>query len=133
VTLALRRLCDHESPIATRCRPQSTGIEVMMRGSSGDRGEVGVLVLMLSTVLFVSLSAATVSIGVRMVERTQAQTAADAAVLGAVGGGHEAALMLARRHGAELLTFTRGPGARDVTVVVRVGTATAAAAATDEP
>jgi hypothetical protein len=123
----------HELPIATRCRRQSTGIEVMMRGSSGDRGAVGVLVLMLSTVLFVSLSAATVSIGGRMVDRAQAQTAADAAALGAVVGGHGAAQMLAQRHGAELLTFTRGPGASDVTVVVRVGTATASAAATDEP
>jgi hypothetical protein len=105
----------------------------MMRGSNGDRGAIGVLVLMLSTVLFVSLSAATVSIGGRMVDRTQAQTAADAAALGAVVGGHGTALMLAQRHGAELLTFTRGPGASDVTVVVRVGTATASAAATDEP
>jgi hypothetical protein len=131
--LRFGRLCDHESPIATRCRRQSTGIEVMMRGSNGDRGAVGVLVLMLSTVLFVSLSAATVSIGGRMVDRTQAQTAADAAALGAVVGGHATALVLAQRHGAELLTFTRGPGASDVTVVVRVGTATASAAATDEP
>jgi uncharacterized membrane protein AbrB (regulator of aidB expression) len=104
-----------------------------MRGTKDDRGQVGVLVLMMSTALFASLAAATVSIGARMVDRTQAQTAADAAALGAVAGGHGTVLMLAQRHGAELLTLTRGPGARDVTVVVRVRTATASAAATDEP
>jgi hypothetical protein len=101
--------------------------------SSSDRGQVGVLVLLMATVLFVSLSSATVSVGARMVDRTRAQTAADAAALGAAAGGHGTALMLARRHGAELLTLTRGPGERDVTVVVRVRTATASAAATDEP
>jgi hypothetical protein len=122
-------------PVADRdaCRRQSTGIEVTMRGTKDDRGQVGVLVLMMSTALFASLAEATVSIGARMVDRTQAQTAADAAALGAVAGGHGTALMLAQRHGGELLTLTRGPGARDVTVVVRVRTATASAAATDEP
>jgi hypothetical protein len=101
--------------------------------SSRDRGQVGVLVLMVAAVLFGALSAATAAIGARMVERTQAQTAADASALAAVAGGHGAALSLAQRNGATLVTFTRGPGARDVTVVVRVGAATASAAATDHP
>lgn len=100
---------------------------------SSDRGQAGVLVLMMSTVLFVSLSAATAAVGARIIDRTQAQTAADASALAAVAGGRGAALTLAERHGATLLTFTRGPGARGVTVVVRVGTATAGAAATDQP
>ncbi len=104
-----------------------------MDRSNGDRGQAGVLVLIVSAVLFVSLSAATVTFGARLVDRTRAHTAADAAALGAVVGGHGAALTIAQRNGATLLTFTRGPGERDVRVVVRVGTATASAAATDEP
>jgi hypothetical protein len=104
-----------------------------MRRSSCDRGQVGVLVLIVSAVLFVTLSTATVTIGARMVDRTRAQTAADAAALGAVTGGHAAARTLAQRHGATLVTFSRGPDPGEVTVVVRVGTATAGAAATDQP
>jgi hypothetical protein len=105
----------------------------MMRGSSDDRGQVGVLVLIVSAVLFVSLSAATVTIGSRMVDRTQAQTAADAAALGAVVGGPGLARVLAARHGATVVAMSRGPELGEVTVVVRVGTATASAAATGAP
>jgi hypothetical protein len=48
-------------------------------------------------------------------------------------GGREAAETLARRYGATLLSFTRGPDGGRVTVVVRLGTATADAAASDAP
>ena len=104
-----------------------------MRASNGDRGQAGLLVLIVSAVLFVALSAATAELGGRMVERAQAQTAADAAALGAVDGGHRAARSLAQRHGATLLEVTHGPGPGDVTVVVRLGTATASAAASATP
>ena len=104
-----------------------------MRTSSPDRGQAGLLVLIVASVLFVALSAATVTMGGRMLDRMQAQTAADAAALGAVVGGYGAAELLAQRHGATLVAVTRGPGGGAVTVVVRVGTATASAAATDAP
>ena len=89
--------------------------------------------LMASVALFVALSAATVELGGRMVDRAQAQTAADAAALGAVVGGHGAARSLAQRHGATLVGLTHGPGVGEVSVVVRLGTATATAAASDVP
>ena len=54
--------------------------------SGRDRGQAAVLVLMLATVLFVSMSAALVEIGGRVIDRTRAQTAADAAALGAIIG-----------------------------------------------
>ena len=104
-----------------------------MRRSSGDRGHAGVLVLIVAAVLFVALSAATVEFGGRMVDRAQAQTAADAAALGAVVDGHGVARALAQRHGAILIGLTNGPGVGEVTVVVRLGTATATAAASAAP
>ena len=101
--------------------------------SRRDRGQAAVLVLMLATVLFVSMSAALVEIGGRVIDRTRAQTAADAVALGAIIGGRGAAETLARRHGATLVSFAHGPDAGRVTVVVRLGTATADAAASDAP
>jgi hypothetical protein len=105
--------------------------EVTMSGR--DRGQAAVLVLVLATVLFISMSAALVAVGGRVIDRTRAQTAADAAALGAIIGGREAAETLARRHGATLVSFARGPDAGRITVVVRLGTATADAAASDAP
>ena len=104
-----------------------------MRVSSGDRGQAGVVLLMVSAALFVALSAATVELGQRIIDRAQAQTAADAAALGAVLGGHGAARSLAHRHGATLVELSHGPGVGEVTVVVRLGTAIARAAASDAP
>jgi hypothetical protein len=101
--------------------------------SGRDRGQAAVLVLVLATVLFVSMSAALVDVGGRVIDRTRAQTAADAAALGAIIGGREAAETLARRYGATLVSITRGPDAGRITVVVRLGTATADAAASDAP
>lgn len=101
--------------------------------SGRDRGQAAVLVLVLATMLFVSMSAALVDLGGRVIDRTRAQTAADAAALGAVTGGRRVAEAMARRHGATLLSFERGPDAGRVTVVVRLATATADAAASDGP
>ncbi len=91
------------------------------------------LVVIVAAVLFVSLSAAVGSLGGGLIERTRAQTAADAAALGSLAGGRRAAAQLAERHGATLVTFRLGPEPGRVTVVVRVGSATAMAAATDAP
>ncbi len=105
----------------------------MMMESGRDRGQAAVLVVMVAMVLFVALSAALVALGGHMIDRTRAQTAADAAALGAVAGGPSAAVALAGRHGAILVSFERGPASGQVTVVVRVGSATATAAASDAP
>ncbi|HUS41270.1 MAG TPA: pilus assembly protein TadG-related protein [Ilumatobacteraceae bacterium] len=104
-----------------------------MPTSTRDRGQAAVLVLILATVLFVALSSALVTVGGRMIDRTRAQTAADAAALAALVGGPEAARTLAQRHGASLLSLTFGPASGQVDVEVRLGTATARAAASDAP
>lgn len=101
--------------------------------SGRDRGQAAMMVLVLATVLFASMSVALVDLGGRLIDRTRAQTAADAAALAAIVGGHEAAEKLAQRHGATLVSFERGPGPGRVTVVVRLGVATADAAASDAP
>ncbi len=100
---------------------------------SRDRGQAAVLVLLLAAVLFVALSAALVVFGGRTIDRSRAQTAADAAALASIVGGRGAAATMAQRHGGVLVSFTRGPVDGQVTVVVRVAAATARAAASDEP
>jgi len=104
-----------------------------MKSSRFDRGQAAVLVVIVAAVLFVSLSAGVLVVGGRTIDRVRAQTAADAAALASLRGGRSAALALAQRHGAELITFTIGPIADQVTVVVRVGDTTATSVATDAP
>lgn len=98
-----------------------------------DRGQASVLVVMVATALCTSLSVAVVGLGGQLIDRTRAQTAADAAALASFGGGSAAAQALALRHGATLVEFVRGPGVGQVTVTVRIGEVTATAAATDAP
>jgi hypothetical protein len=98
-----------------------------------DSGHASVLVLIVATALCASLAMALVGFGGHLIDRTRAQTAADAAALAALTGGSGAAHTLAQRHGATLVEFTRGPGVREVTVVVRLGDAVATAAASDQP
>ena len=104
-----------------------------MHTTMRDRGQAAVLVLIVAAALFASLAVATTTVGTRMIERTRAQSAADAAALASIRGGRDAADTLARRHGATLVSFTRGPASGQVKVVVRLGAATAAAAGTDAP
>ena len=104
-----------------------------MRGSESDRGQAAIFVVIIAMVLFVALSSALVGVGGRMIDRTRAQTVADAVALAASVGGLEAAETMAQRHGSVLVSLTRGPIAGHVTVVVRSGTATAQAVATDSP
>ena len=96
-----------------------------------DRGQAAVLVVVVASVLFVAMSAALVDVGRTMIDRSRAQTAADATALGAIIGGRQTAESLAAHHGATLVSFEQGR--ERVTVVVRVGTATAEAAASDGP
>ncbi len=84
-------------------------------------------------VIFVVTTMALVVLGGRVVERTRAQTAADAVALVSLDGGRHSAEALAARHEAELVSWMRGPGEGEVTVVVRVGSADATARATNAP
>ena len=100
---------------------------------TNDRGQAAMMVMVVAAALFVALSSATLAVGGQMIDRTRAQTAADAAALAALRGGRGIAAELAERHGGELVSFDRGPGEDRVNVVVRVGDRTARAVATDAP
>ena len=98
-----------------------------------DRGQAAVVLVVVASVVFVVSAAALVVLGGRVVERTRAQTAADAAALASLDGGRPGAEALAERHGAELVSWVRGPGNDEVTVEVRLGHARATARATNAP
>ena len=104
-----------------------------MRGSRRDGGQAAVVLVVTTAVLFVAITAGVRVTGARMLDRTRAQTAADAAALASLEGGRRAAQELADRHDATLVSFVEGPDPHRVTVVVRVGEATASAAASDAP
>ena len=96
-----------------------------------DRGQASVLVVLVSLAMFVAVAGSTVTLGGHVLDRRRAQTVADAAALAALDGGRTAADSIARRHDAGVVSF-RADGER-VTVWVRVGSATASAAATASP
>ncbi len=104
-----------------------------MTTSSNDRGQAMVVVMVTAAVLFIAASSALLAVGGEMIERTRAQTAADAAALASFHGGRRAAQVLAERHGAVLVDYATDPTRGRVTVVVRIGDATATAAASDVP
>jgi len=110
----------------------------MDAGSSSDelgprceRGQAAVLVITVVAALLVVLSTALASMGRDTIDRTRAQTAADAAALAALDGGAAAALDLAARHGAVLTAWS--VSGSEVTVTVRLGDVSATARATDAP
>lgn len=86
-----------------------------------------------AAVLFVAVVVALAVMGRTAIDRTRAQTAADAAALASLDGGRAAAVSLAHRHDAEVVTWSRGPGPSEVTVVVRLGDTTATARASNNP
>ncbi len=96
-----------------------------------ESGQSAVIAVLASTALFAAILLAMVSFGGQVTDRSRAQSAADAAALGGVTGGAEAAARLAERHGATLVSFVATGEA--VTVVVRVDDSTATASATDAP
>ena len=103
------------------------------RSPSNDRGQAAVLVITVSAVLLVAIVLALGSMGRTAVDRTRAHTAADAAALASLEGGRAAAVLLAHRHGASVVTWFRGPGPSEVTVTVRLGDTTATARASNAP
>jgi len=104
-----------------------------MREDARDDGQSAVALMVMVAVLFVALVVAAGTFGGRALDRTRAQTAADAAALGSIDGGRLGARRLVDAHDAVLVSWEPGPGPHDVTVVVRLGDATATARATNAP
>ena len=96
----------------------------------GDHGQATVLLLAVVALVVVAM-VATAQFGARLVDRAQAQVAADAAALAGVSGGRSAAKRLASANDGVLMSFAAVGD--DVQVVVRVGGASAAAHATRAP
>lgn len=101
--------------------------------ASTDTGQAAVLVLTVTAVLLVVIVLAVAAMGRTSIDRTRAQTAADAAALASLEGGRAAATIYAERHGAEVVEWFIGPEPFEVTVVVRLGDTTATARASNAP
>lgn len=99
----------------------------------GDHGQAAVLVVTVAAALLVVMLAALASMGATSIDRTRAQTAADAAALASVDGGRVEADSLAAAHGATVVDWWPGPGPDEVTVTVRLGDVTATARASVSP
>lgn len=99
-----------------------------------DRGQALGLVLMAVAMLAV-VAVALGNAGARLVARSRAQNAADAAALAGVESGAAAAGTIAERNGGAVVSFvsTPGPAGTTVTVEVVVGGEHAIAAASTEP
>ncbi|MFT6291494.1 MAG: hypothetical protein ACJAR2_002096 [Ilumatobacter sp.] len=98
-----------------------------------DRGQAAVLVVAVAAALLVTMVVALASMGRTTIDRTRAQTAADAAALASLDGGRRAAMDLAAHYEAVVVTWSRGPGVGEVSVVVRLGEVTATARASNAP
>jgi hypothetical protein len=100
-----------------------------------DGGQAAVAVVMVVSAIFVSAAVALSTMGSSLVERTQAQTAADAVALASLIGGRSSGVDLAARHGATVVSWTllEAGDDRTVQVVIRLGDATATARAGDGP
>lgn len=98
-----------------------------------ERGQAAVLVVAVAAVLLVTIAAALVTMGRTSIDRTRAQTAADAAALASVDGDRSAAVRLAAVHGATVVAWEPGPGPHEVTVTVTIGAVRAVARASNAP
>lgn len=114
-----------------RCTPSLSRTDVCHR--SCDAGQAAVLVVAVAAVLLVAILAGLGSMGRTAIDRTRAQTAADAAALASLDTGRVGATSMANRHGASVVTWFRGPGPHEVTVTVRLGDTSATARATNSP
>lgn len=99
--------------------------------SRADGGQAAIVILAVVAVLVVTIVLAVAAMGRTTIDRTRAQTAADAAALGALDGGPAVAAALAERHGAVVVALSED--ADVVTVTVKLGKVTATASATDAP
>lgn len=103
------------------------------RPIGGADGQSAVVVVAVAAALLAIVLGALATMGRTSADRTRAQTAADAAALTSVDGGRHDATRLASAHGAVVVSWTRGPGRDEVTVIVRLGDVSATARATDAP
>ena len=104
-------------------------VERELHDHRGQAVPLALVVVVLAMVLTMAIG----SLGGLAVDASRARTAADAAALAGVEGGRSAAVRLATEHGATVVAY-RASGPTDdrlVTVRVRVGRATATAAATN--
>ena len=104
------------------------------RDGAQDGGQALGLVVM-SVALVAVIAVALSGVGARMVARSRAQNAADAAALAGVHSGSAAAANMAERNGAAIVSFAAAPGPAGTTVTVEVVLQGehAIAAASDEP
>jgi len=100
-----------------------------------DDGQAAVLLVMVVCAMFVVCVGALAALGRDMTDRTRAQSAADAAALAAVVQGRGIGEEIAARHGASVVSWSTSSAAdgQVVTVVVRLGDATATARASNRP
>jgi Flp pilus assembly protein TadG len=99
-----------------------------------DRGQaLGLVLIAVGMVAVIAVALA--HVGTRLVARSRAQNAADAAALAGVEGGAVAAAAMADHNGGALVSFVEhgGPDGSTVTVEVTVGGERAVAAASTEP
>jgi Flp pilus assembly protein TadG len=99
------------------------------RGQHGQATPLALVVVVLAIVATLAIA----YVGRLVVDAGRARTAADAAALAGVDGGHEASARLAAEHDATIVSWSSSgpPDAVTVTVTVRVGAARATAAATN--
>ena len=97
---------------------------------SGDQGQATVLLLAVVALIVVCM-VATARFAARVVDREQAQVAADASALAGLTGGRSSAAQLAGANEGILVSFT--VLGDEVQVVVRVGDEAATARATRAP
>ena len=90
---------------------------------------MGLALVLAVVALMAGVMLAAAALGDVVIERAEAQTAADAVALAAVVGGRDAASVVASRHDAVIESWHRS-GDR-ITVVVRRGDQHATATATD--
>lgn len=96
-----------------------------------DRGQAAVVVVVAAATLFAASSVALVGVGGVVVDRARAQSVADAAALAGVLEGPQSARDVADTHGAVVVSLIEAT--EEVTIVVRVGRATATARASAGP
>jgi len=97
-----------------------------------ERGQAVPLALVV-VALAILATVAIAELGGNVVDAGRARTAADAAALAGVEGGREASVRVAADNGAALMTWSSRPDGdgTTVSVTVRVGRATATAAASN--
>jgi Putative Flp pilus-assembly TadE/G-like len=93
-----------------------------------DRGQAVPLAL-IAVALAILATVALAELGGNVVDAGRARTAADAAALAGVEGGHEASSRVAAENGATLIAWSSRPDGDGVTVTVRVQIGRAAATA----